>query len=475
MVDPIAYIRKLTVLLVVSGTLNIVLAFFIFYGFIKETPPTPYFELKPANRQEQQPPLALDHTDSEIIRYFRRMPLEWLISRLNNAGLVENGYTQRDLALASLVAFHYFDLERAFLGLPTPKEKRLIAYGKFQDGRPAEITVYPGLSDHYFAAVQQFAATERWPLTARGLFLALQKEEREEDDPNLLDAFFITSEFASVEMLFNRSDVEVKKKEILRVLLEGNWTLLSEFSEQQRTSQDLSQAHRQAFLLKYVDNGSKAATQLLLKTDGVFAARKLDDRHVISLLNLAEEKSPQSEQFALTLLTSPRSDAVWKLAARRLYEYVGEVVQEPYNRQAALVRFAPQNAQEAPLSNSALKETKPAISNNQPIRKTTPTPTASASKIASIPGPISQKPAEKVSPPKSLSVPAKKTTPVATLNKIPSPQPAKRDFYYTVQEGDTLWKIARRFSVDIEVLRAFNQLDTDALHPGKKLRIPASK
>jgi len=472
MVDPISYIRKLTVLLVISGTLNIIFAGAIFYCFIKENPPTPYFELKPANQQEQQTPLAIDHTDSEIIRYFRRMPLQWLISRLNNTGLVENGYTQRDLALASLVAFHYFDVERAFLGLPPPKEKRLIAYGKFQDGRPAEITVYPGLSDQYFAAAQHFASTERWPLTGRGLFLALQKEEREDYDPHLLDAFFMTSNFASVEMLFNRSDVAVEKEELLRVLLEGNWTLLSEFAEQQRVSQDLSPARRQHFLLKYVSNGSKAATQLMLKTDGMFAARKLDDRQVLSLLTLADEKSQQSEQFALILLTSPRSDAVWKLASRRLYEYAGEVVPEPYNRQATLTRFVPQNTQTATLTVSTPKESKPTTIIPSTV-KAVPTSAPTVPKIASIPGPISPKAAEKGPPTKSLSVPTKKA--LTTLNKSPSSAVPKKDFYYTVQEGDTLWKIARRFSVDIEVLRAFNQLETDALHPGKKLRIPAMK
>lgn len=479
MVDPIPSIRKLTALLIISGTLNIIFIAAAFYWLIKERPPTPYFELKPANQKEQQAPLAIDHTDSEIIRYFRRMPLQWLISRLNNTGLVENGYTQRDLALASLVAFHYFDLERAFLGLPPPKEKRLIAYGKFQDGRPAEITVYSGLSDRYFAAAHQFATAERWPLTSRGLFLALQKEDKEEYDPHLLDAFFMTSEFSAVEMLFNRSDIHTEKEELLRVLLEGSWPLLSEFAEQQRSSQDLSQARRQLFLLKYINKDSKAAAQLMLKIDGTFAARKLDDRQVLSLLTLADEKSPQSEQFALTLLTSPRSDAVWQLAARRLYEYAGEVVPEPYNRQTVLARFAPQHSKAAPLpeknttlTNTKKETTRIAIAPTMTANKTSPAPPPSQ-KITSIPGPISPKTAEKVSPPKSLSVPVPAKKNLTALNK--SPSMLKKDVYYTVQEGDTLWKIARRFSVDIEVLRAFNQLDSDALHPGKKLRIPAQK
>lgn len=476
MVDPIRYIRKLTAFLLISGMLNIVFVVLIFYWAISENPPTPYFELKPANKQEQQAPLAIDHSDSEVIRYFRRMPLQWLISRLNNTQLVENGYTQRDLALASLVSFHYFDLDRAFSGLTPPEEKRLIVYGKFRDGRPAELVVYPGLSDKHFEAIRNFATTERWPLTSRGLFLALQKEEKEEYDPYLLDAFLMTSDFAAVEMLFSRNEVSIEKEELLKVLLEGNWTQLSDFVEKQRISQDLSQARRQSFLLDYACNQSKAATQLMLKTDGAFAARKLDDPQVLMLLQLADEKSPQSEQFALTLLTSPRSNAVWKLAAERLYEYAGEVIPEVYNHQAALARFAPQThvnslAVSPDASGTSLNASKQAP--NIKVKTQAPTSPASvASSALTSSKPVAPKPmAQQSPPPKSLSTKVA-VPPVTALRKFPTPVP-KKDVYYVVQEGDSLWKIGRRFSVDVEVLRAFNQLDSDALYPGRTLRIPA--
>lgn len=479
MVDSISYIRKLTAFLVISGTLNIILVVLIFYWTVSEKPPTPYFELKPANKQEQQTPLAIDHSDSEVIRYFRRMPLQWLISRLGNSQLVENGYTQRDLALASLVAFHYFDLDRAFSGLSTPEQKRLIVYGKFSDGRPAELVVYPGLSDKHFEAVRNFATTERWPLTSRGLFLALQKEEKEDYDAHLLDAFLMTSDFSTVEMLFSRSEVPVEKEELLKVILEGNWSQLSDFVEKQKVSQDLSQARRQSFLLEYAKGRSKAATQLMLKTDGAFAARKLDDNQVLMLLQLADEKSPQSEQFALTLLTSPRSDAVWQLAASRLYEYAGAVIPETYHHQAALARFAPGQATPSvqaavPVPSPVKIEPKPTVvakaEVKAPIQEkkasvTPATPPTPSKNLTQAPKPIAQQ-----SPPKSLST-KPQSQQVATLRKVPQ-SIQKKDFYYTVQEGDSLWKIARRFSVDVEVLRAFNQLETDSLHPGRTLRIP---
>ncbi|HEV8051638.1 MAG TPA: LysM peptidoglycan-binding domain-containing protein [Parachlamydiaceae bacterium] len=476
MVDSIHYIRKLTAFLVVSGSLNIILIVMIFYWAISDRPPTPYIELKPANRQEQQTPLAIDRSDSEVIRYFRRMPLQWLISRLNNTQLVENGYTQRDLALASLVAFHYFDLERAFAGLAKPQEKRRIVYGKFRDGRSAELIVYPGLSDKHFEAVRTFATTERWPLTSRGLFLALQKEEKEEYDSHLLDAFYMTSDFSTVEMLFSRSELPVGREELLKVILEGNWTQLSGFVEQQKKSQDLSQARRQSFLLDYASNKSKAAAQVMLKTDGTFAAKKLDDSQAMMLLQLVDEKSPQAKQFALTLLKSPRSDAVRKLAADRLYEYAGADMPETYQHQAALARFAPKNATaipEPPVLKKNIQEVPKAVPKAEVV-VIAPVQVPAAKQTQTVAPPAAAKPAtpkpvpQQAVPTKPLST--KAPAPTVTMGKTP-PAP-RRDFYYEIQEGDTLWKIGRRFGVDIEVLRAFNQLDKDVLHPGRSLRIP---
>jgi LysM repeat protein len=435
MVDTLHYIRKLTAFLVASVTLNMLLLGFIFYFTLSERPPTPYFELKPANGNEQQKPLAIDHSDSEVIRYFRRMPLQWLVLRLNNTKLVENGYTQRDLALASLVAFHYFDLDRAFTGLPNPEQKRLIGYGQFRDGRAAELVVYPGLSDKYFEAARAFAMTERWPVTSKGLFLALQKEEKEEYDPSLLDAFFMTSVFSTVEMLFTRSEQPIGREELLKVILEGNWNLLLDFVEQQKKSHDLSSARRQNFLLEYAKNKSKAAAQLLLKTDGVYAARKFDDSQILMLLQLVEEKSPQAEQFVTSLLKSPRSDAVLKLAADKFQEYGGMMIHESnLSKGETLAHFKEPEKEKSVLKNVSAKK--------QSFTKSM----AQSSTVS-----------------KTFST-KRPSTAIAAVNP--------KDFYYVIQEGDNLWKISRRYHVDIEVLRSLNQLKTDAIHPGKTLRIP---
>ncbi|WP_027002143.1 LysM peptidoglycan-binding domain-containing protein [Hugenholtzia roseola] len=48
-------------------------------------------------------------------------------------------------------------------------------------------------------------------------------------------------------------------------------------------------------------------------------------------------------------------------------------------------------------------------------------------------------------------------------------QSAGQDFYYTVQAGDSLWKIAQHFNVSVESIRTLNRLDSNALSLGQRL------
>lgn len=429
------YIRKLIIALSISGTLNIILMTFFFYFSVKDTPPSPYFEQKPALKQQQQAPLATQSGNAELIHYFRSLTFDQLVAKLSKNQLIENGYGQRDIALACLVAFHHFDLPRAFVGHPQPDQQRSIVYGRLKSGKPASIIVYPGLSDQQFQAIINFANTERWPLTSKGLFWQLKKL-RKEADSSLVDAFSMTPEFLSVEMLFNRAEIHVDKTELQKMLLEGTWSMLSDFAEKQKLVQDLSPARRQHFLLQYIDHRSKSAAYLMLKVDREFALKKLDDPHVLDLLRLLNNKTLESEKYALDLLTSPRSDAVWKTAAGKLYQYAGEVIPEKNLHHTAMLRFVP--------SRSVIE-----ITNEK----------ENAQKI----------PAKLISPTPN---PSKKSVKNEITSKPPPPSPIKKDRLYIVQDGDSLWKISRRFNVDIDVLRHHNRLKNDALKPGTPLRIP---
>jgi LysM domain len=409
--------------LIVSAGLNLLLMIGLIYLLMREKPPAPYFELKPAGTREQATPLAIDRSNADMLRQMRLLPMEQLIAKLADQQLVENGFKQRDLALASLVAFHQFDLSRALLGLPQPEQQRSVVYGRLKNGAPALVILYPSLSEEQFQAIQRFARTEKWPMTSHGLFLALRKKllEKQTPDPTLVDAFFLTPEFLSIEMIFNRCESSVEKQELLTLLYEGDWKTLATFAEQQRAMQDLSSARRQRLLLDYIEHGSRTAAYLILKTDGDFAAHKLDDPHVMAILRLLPHKTHEAETFALAQLTSPRSDAVWKMAARRLYAYAGEQLPDSDPHQAAMERFA--------------GKAKPAA------------------------------------PPKTAVVlPLTKPKPTKAIAAKETPKKAMRQ--YLVQEGDSLWKIARRFKVEIATLKKVNKLESDLLRPGTTLQIP---
>src|SRR5262249_43328535 len=105
-------VKSLITALAISGALNIGLITFVAYWMLREVPPKPYCEHKPAYN-ESQGTLVLDHTNSRVIRYLRSLPFEQLLLKLNSQQQIENGYSERDLALACLVAFHDFDLHRA--------------------------------------------------------------------------------------------------------------------------------------------------------------------------------------------------------------------------------------------------------------------------------------------------------------------------------------------------------------------------
>jgi LysM repeat protein len=444
-------IRHLTRALIISGGLNVIVLAFLLYWVVRERVPLPYCEYKPAGHEDQQAPLADERTSSQVILSFKNLSFDQLVSRLEETQQIENGFTQRDLALAALVSFYHFDLQRALAGFPQPNQQRGFVSTLSKKEKVVKWIIYPGLSNEQFAAIIHFAKTEQWPLTSQGLFILLQKNKdhilTHDGYKSISEAFFLTREFLAVEMLFHRAQSSVSKQELLSVIQEGSWKLLTEFFQQQRASHDLSEARRQRFLLDYVKYSSSTAAYLLLKSDGEFAAKKLNDTDALAVLSLLPLKTAESEKFALELLTSPRSGAVWKHSAARLYEYSAEDVPSVWNHQNALKRFAPHRLVAQNLNN--------AIKKVQLQQTITAVPPKKALAIA--------------------STPPKKTPPIPSVQPkkvVTAPQPVK-ERVYIIQEGDSLWKISRQFKVSIDALKAKNQLKSDKLKPGITLKIPS--
>lgn len=399
-------IRTLTISLFISGALNVLLIAFTFFWAFRERPPTPYCELKP--KAENTRSYAFSPTNADLIKNYKALSYEQLFSKLMKTGLVEDGFTERDLALAVLAAFHDFDLEKALGKFSLPLQKRMLSFNEGQE----KIIIYSGLTNDQFDSILTYIHTEKWPFKSKGLYHLLKKEQYKEDQ-TLLDAFMLTQEYALTEKLFK--NFPIKKEDVLFLLQEGDWGLLSAFIEKQKTSPDFGDENRQRFLLGYLKAGSKTAAKILLKTDFEFVSKRLSDPTVISIARLIEENTPEASQFLASLAASPRGDQVRAIVTDKYEELTG-------------------------------KKWEPLVS-----RTTTLGSAATIEKAI----PIKEAP----------------KSPMKPVAKVTQP-PKKKDVLYIVQDGDSLWKIAKLFKVSINEIRSVNKLKTDFLKPGTPLKIP---
>lgn len=276
-------------------------------------------------RGESRPLLS----NGQVISSMAQLSFRELVSFLTNRDLIEEGYAKRDLALATLVAYHHFNLEKALSA--KPPQVRPHFFSKTQT-----IDLFPGLNEEQFEAIIRFAYQEKWPLTAKGLFaqLLLQKEGADE---SLRQAFFLTPEFYSLQRLFQKKETP---EVLLGLVLEGSWSLLEQFFKEQSQVLELSDERRTALLLEYAALQSPQAAQLLLKTDFTYALKRLEDEKVIELLSLLKEPTELGKQYCIELLRSARKDAVWQKAALNLYSYAGEMPALPIEPSYVLARFA---------------------------------------------------------------------------------------------------------------------------------------
>lgn len=397
--------------LMVSGILNVVMATYLVYNVIREDG----YDLPRRVEAVSSKAVTID----SVVKNFKTMPLDGLISKLNDTKSIEDGYRVRDLALATLVTYKDFDLSRALLGQPQPTQQRQMVLDD-----KSQLTVYPGLSDTQYQAISHFATTEKWPLTSRGLFNMIQQKDMRKD-ATLLETFFLTPEFLAVEVLFNRAEIVVDKSELLDLILSGDWQIVSQFARKQQKAQDLSPDRRETLLLEYLSCGSKPAAYLLLKTDEAFASKKLDDATVVMVLKELDTATPQAESFAKALLGSKRADIVYQAAAECLYRYAGEAMPVPYDHQKAMSRFVP----------APPPQVKDTVAEVAPSKKT-------AAQTTKTP-------------------PQRNTTSASTGSRK-----------YTIQKGDSLWKVGRKYHVSVDSIKKANNLKSDNLTPGSSLTIP---
>lgn len=75
--------------------------------------------------------------------------------------------------------------------------------------------------------------------------------------------------------------------------------------------------------------------------------------------------------------------------------------------------------------------------------------------------------------PKEEAMPAPTTATSSSANTpAPSPAPTGSVVSYTVQAGDSLWKIANTHRTTVAKIRAANNLTNDIIRPGQVLQVP---
>jgi hypothetical protein len=228
-----------------------------------------------------------------------------LVALLTNRELIEEGYSKRDLALSALVGYHHFNLEKA-IG-PIAQKRKI---------HDDQIELYPDLSEQQFEAIIRFAYQEKWPLTSKGLFALLQTLPSPRDT-SLEQAVSLTPEFFALQVLFQKTGAPQEPNMLINLAAEGNFDLLDQFTKEQAQLLDLSVEKRRRLLLGYLAHRSSTAAELLVKTDSTFALKRLDDKGMLDLLSLLNQKTVQTETFCASLLQSSRSDAIRKAAGDR--------------------------------------------------------------------------------------------------------------------------------------------------------------
>lgn len=428
----LSHLKRFTVALLFSGSLNIALITFI--GFHSFSDPLPLLD----SYRTKVAALVDERSGGEVFSLFKNSTFEQLAAKLYNTQLVEDGYAQRDFALGCLVAFHHLDFHRALKGKLSSVEKREVNFLEKQSKKLEKMILFPGLSDICFKEIIEFVEKESYPLTSEGLYHLVKNEKSEAKGP-LLKAFFLTEEVRSLETLFRESSID--ENELSQLILECGWDHIKKFSEEFQKNRDLSPQTRQKFLLEAIALGSRQAAYLLLKTDGLFSAKKLDDHSIMVILELLNHPTKEAEFFLSELLSSARGERVLGIAGAKWQEF-GREMMPP-----------------CPIEELVMKE-ESAFS----------LPSASSKEIVK----------EKMELP-SLPIDTKEkatltATPVALKEKTAlKPTPIVRkieDLRYTIQKGDCLWTIAKRHNVGLNTLREYNQLESDCIKPGKILLIP---
>jgi len=322
--------KWLTQALIISGALNVGLLSTFIYFVLNEGKGPSVLQNNPKKKILSK---HLQLGMQELLTQYSGLTFQELLLRLSNNDHIESGYTRRDLALACLVSFHHFNLERALGGLTLQKREITL---HLEDQESRQLTIFPGLADYQYQAIVSYAKTEKWPLTPEGLFNELQTK-RAPYDPTLLEAFYLTPEFHFLSMLFSKTGIPLKKEHLIALLTKTNWSRITETTKLLRQTSEFTLDFRRKFLLQLIKEESRLAAKILIETDLDYCTLHLDNAEVLTICTLLGDRTTPA--YLKELLKSPRSDEIWKTAAAILYEQAAEDIPKTLNLENAKRRF----------------------------------------------------------------------------------------------------------------------------------------
>lgn len=256
----------------------------------------------------------LSFSNQEILKKYLNFSFDELLKELSNTTLVEEGYRVCDLALACLSHVHHLDVERALSG--TILEKRHYALTLGEGKEKIFLTLFPALSLANYKTLFYFLDKEKWPFTPEGLFHLL-KLQKGEADSSLLQAFFVTSQFYTIESAFRSLPFSLPRETLLSLLLDGEWKESLALYDELKKDPDRKIASVGKFLSGYLPYRSQLAAQLLLLLDKEFAYKNLSNEEMALLLSLLEEKTPEVEKFLEEVKGSLRPQEIRERTERK--------------------------------------------------------------------------------------------------------------------------------------------------------------
>ncbi len=380
-------IRLLSALLLVSISFNVALLTSLIYLSIDKG--------SSIEKIGSQPTKKISFTNSEVLSRYLNMSFNELVVELKDESLLQDGYTKRDLALACIVNYYFFDIDQSLSG--TSLQKRRLTF-VHKDGREIfDLDLFPGLSDIDYKRILSFISLHQYPFTSEGLFNELKNGKNKEDA--LIESFLTTSEFYFIFTMFNRWGEKFSKEKILDMLLDGSWSLIKQFISNKNVKFEIDSIRE--LLTEYIKIGSKNGAYIWILLESDYVLHKTEDVILNDLICAISENSELITLFLKKVLISIRSDQIRKSAAIKLYSLEGgeSTLPNPYDHAIVIKHFLP----------SILKQNDIASDCN-------------------------------------------------VIN-------------YIVQNGDSLWKIAKKYEVSIESIRKLNSLKDDKLKVGQRLVI----